>query len=539
MSAQTKNTSPPTMKPTLGLTGVTINAMALIAPGAFLWTTYQLQAAPGSAVNMWFSVLVATVIALFTATAYAALAKRYPEAGTGSSYYFAEASVLQREEHRHFKFARLSKFIVGWASHLYYWVYPGVMVAFMGLLIIYIGQVFNPDFGTQAWQKILIVVIFAGVVGCISYIGVTGSTFANIIINVIQILALVTFSALAIAFRLQHPSLHYAHPNALSVITPHNFSGLIFQSTIAILLVVGFESATALGAEAKNPARDIPRGVLLSLVIQAVIFYLFEYFAANFFIGDFYKSSAGSSFAAANASGAPIGDMATIIGNQMLGGNGVALATILAATVAIALIGTALSCQNTGVRVTYAMGKDTELPLLFGFLHGKYRTPHVAVIVLTVISAIIGAYGVLNIDNLTQVTLISNIGTFLLYGMTCVICIVAFAGVKMRNIFTTMLAPGLGLLLNVAMLIGVLYFAITGGGSTQADTIIAATFAVAWLVIGFGYLYIRRLVTGEVILHPEDYKEKQAMADSSLALANTALVEADWEREGASLQQES
>ena len=116
------------MKPTLGLTGITINAMALIAPGAFLWTTYQLQAAPGSAVNMWFAVFVATAIALFTATAYATLAKRYPEAGTGTSYYFAEASVLQQEEHRHFKFARLSKFVVGWASHLYYWVYSALII---------------------------------------------------------------------------------------------------------------------------------------------------------------------------------------------------------------------------------------------------------------------------------------------------------------------------------------------------------------------------------------------------------------------------
>ncbi len=38
-----------TVKPTLGLTGVTVNAMALIAPGAFLWITYQLQAAARSA----------------------------------------------------------------------------------------------------------------------------------------------------------------------------------------------------------------------------------------------------------------------------------------------------------------------------------------------------------------------------------------------------------------------------------------------------------------------------------------------------------
>src|ERR1700724_4878492 len=100
MAAKTVNEKTSTdtgMKPSLGLTGVTINAMALIAPGAFLWTTYQLQAAPGSALNMWFSVFVATAIAMLTAVAYASLARRYPEAGAGSSYFFAEAAVLQQE----------------------------------------------------------------------------------------------------------------------------------------------------------------------------------------------------------------------------------------------------------------------------------------------------------------------------------------------------------------------------------------------------------------------------------------------------------
>src|ERR1051326_6852524 len=163
------------MVPTLGLTGVTINAMALIAPGAFLWTTYQLQANPASAMNMWFSVFIATAIALLTATAYAALAKKYPEAGAGSSYFFAEVAILQQEEHRHFKFARLAKFIVGWASHLYYWVYPGVMVSFMGLVITYIIQTFVPSFGTPA-QEVIVCVVFAAIVGAIAYIGVTGST---------------------------------------------------------------------------------------------------------------------------------------------------------------------------------------------------------------------------------------------------------------------------------------------------------------------------------------------------------------------------
>src|SRR5215471_785532 len=438
MAVETTSATSTGMKPSLGLTGVTINAMALIAPGAFLWTTFQSQSNPGSAMSMWFAVFVATAIALLTATVYSALAKRYPEAGTGSSYYFAEASLLHKEEHRHFKFARFSKFVVGWASHLYYWVYPGVMVAFMGLVITYIIQTFYPSFGAP-WQEAIVCVAFACVVGMIAYVGVTGSTLANIIINVIQIMALVTFSILAIVYRMKNPAVPYLHPNALSVIMPHSFSGLIFQPTIAILLVVGFESATALAAEAKHPGRDIPRGVMLSLIIQAVIFYFLEYFAANFFINDNFKNAAGSGFAAAFGSSAPIGDMAQTIGNQLLGGNGVAFATIIAATVVIALVGTSLSCMNTGVRVTYAMGKDKELPVVFGFLHGKYRTPHVGVIVLTVLSAIIGSFGVVKADGLETVTLMSNIGTFLLYGMTCIICVIAFSGEAARNLWTTVI----------------------------------------------------------------------------------------------------
>jgi APA family basic amino acid/polyamine antiporter len=505
-----------TMKPTLGLTGVTINAMALIAPGAFLWTTYQIQAAPGSALNMWASVFIATAIAMLTAISYAALARRYPEAGAGSSYFFAEAAVLQQEEHKHFKFARISKFLVGWTSHLYYWVYPGLMVAFMGLVITYIIQTFVPSFGA-GWQEVLVCVIFAAVVGGIAYIGVSGATTANIIINIIQIVALLSFSILAIAYRVQHPNVHYLHPSALSVVTPHDLGGLIFQSTIAILLVVGFESATALAAEAKNPQRDIPRGVILSLVIQAVIFYFFEYFAANYFVNSGLTNSAGTGFTAAYASGAPIGDMAKIIGNTLLGGNGQAFAIILAASVVIALVGTSLSCLNTGVRVTYAMGKDSEVPSVFGMLHKGYRTPHIGVIVLTVLSAIIGSYGVLSIDNLTRVTLISNIGTFLLYGMTCIICVVAFAGVAGRNVFSTLIAPILGCTLNVLLLIGVIYYAITSGGSTQADTIIALVITIIWLVLGFVYLFVRQSVSGVPILHPEDHKEKLGSLDDAVA----------------------
>jgi len=513
------------MKTTLGLTGVTINAMALIAPGAFLWTTFQSQSGTG-ATSMWSAVFIATIIALLTAVAYAALANRYPEAGTGSSYYFAEVAILHKEEHRHFRFARLAKFLVGWASHLYYWIYPGVMVAFMGSLITYIVQFFNPGFAATpslitTLELIAICVVFSAIVGAIAYIGVTGSTLASIIINIIQIVALVVFSIVAITFRLSHPANTYIHPNALSVLVPHDANGFIYQATIAILLVVGFESATALGAEAKNPKRDIPRGVILSLIIQAVIFYFLEYFAANFVMGKYYSSGTGKSqvfgFDAAAGSIAPIGDLAKIFGGSF----GTAFAAILAATVVIALIGTSLACLNTGVRVTYAMGKDKELPVIFGFLHGKYRTPHVGVIILTIISAIIGSYGVLSANNLVQVAVVSNIGTFILYGLTCIVCVIAFASVPGRGIFNTLIAPILGAVLNIAMLAGVVYFAIVGGDPGRTNIIIAGAFSIAWLVIGFLFLFGRKLVTGVAVLHPEDYKAKIPVVSETSAGSET------------------
>src|SRR5437764_334893 len=114
----------PKMKATLGLTGLTVNAMALIAPGAFLWLTYQIQAAygaPMSGSDIWFGIVAALALCFATAVSYAELAKLYP--GAGSSYFFAEQAFLSKTHA--YKFARVAKFIMGWASHLYYWVYPG------------------------------------------------------------------------------------------------------------------------------------------------------------------------------------------------------------------------------------------------------------------------------------------------------------------------------------------------------------------------------------------------------------------------------
>ena len=481
------------MKRTLTMTGLTINAMALIAPGAFLWTTFQAQVVQQNggattAYDMVPGLLFVLVLAFLTALSYSELANLYPEAGAGSSYYFAEAAFLGREEQVHYKFARLAKFIVGWISHLYYWIYPGIMVAFTATLLVFIlGQ-----FGITLNQPLEIgaAFVFSALVGLIAYRGISGSTMTAVVINAIQLTALVAFAILAIAFRMSHPELSYAHDGLGSVVLPHNFTNVIFQGTIAILLLVGFESVTALGGEAINPKRDVRRAILLSLAIQGGVAYLIEYVSANFFVNSATVPAAGGGYAAAAASGAPIGDMIRQIGDTMLGGTGFALVIILAATVLIALIGTTLACLNTGVRITYVMGRDKEVPGILGMLHFRHATPHYGVVALAIVSAVLGGYAVLSADNLLQITLASNTGTFLVYGMTCALVLVAFGHEHQRHFIKHLVVPVLGLLANLGMLVGVVYMSVSAGGSTQTDTIIALGIVGVWILIGAAWLVL-------------------------------------------------
>jgi len=500
------------IKPTLGLTGVTMNAMALIAPGAFLWITFQLQAAAtapdGSSVSsdIWAGILFALVLAFLTAFSYAELARLYPEAGFGSCYYFAEKAFLDRENKAHHKFARIAKLVTGWAAHLFYWVYPGCMVAFMATLIGYIYQQLTGNtLGTVS--LVVIAALFSVLTGYIAVRGVTGSTLTSIVINVVQLTTLVLFSVLAIYYRWSNPehATQWAFSGGFDVMMPHSLQGVLIQSTIAILILVGFESCTAFAAETKDPKRNIPRAVILSLVIQGLLAYLFEYFAAGYMVseklaGTDATGAAVTGMAAATASSAPIGDLAILVGNSMLGGIGFGLMISIAITVALAILGTTLSCMNTAVRVSYAMAQDEEMPELLGVMHGQYATPHRAIWVLVVVSAVIAAVGVQSVVGLTGITLASNFGTFILYGLTCMWTIIGFAERHERHLLKHLVVPVLGLLANLAMLGAILYLYIIGNADSQHEAYICFGIAGAWALVSAVYVAVSSSRRGRAIL---------------------------------------
>jgi len=579
----------PQMQATLGLTGLTSNAMALIAPGAFLWLTFYIQATEGAtSPAMWFGIVLALLLCLATAVAYAEISKLYP--GTGSSYYYAEQALLSKD--KMFKYARVAKFIVGWGSHLYYWVYPGVMVATTGIFVGYVVGFLYPNLmsGSNPGPifMALVAVVFSFFVAWIAAKGAGASTAVNIAINVIQISALLVFAVLAIGYRTSHPagspafqydgqtlatySYQFAtdktgatlrdasqaplplldaagkpvpftidypekdatgnfltHGSAASVVAPHKISFIFIQATVAILILVGFESVTSMGGEAKNPTKHIPIAVITSLLIQGVVCYLIEYFAANYFLNSGYTMQSAAS------SAAPIGDMMIIVGDALLGhGNGKYFMLAEAFTVFLALIGTTLSCMNTGARVTYAMGKDEEAPEHFGILHAKSLSPRKAIWTLAVISAVIGVVAVSLVfadgsaptdatiaalphgifssfgysthdamaalpNSLLAITLTSNFGTFILYALSCFLCIVAFHKREDYSVVRHLLIPGFGLLANLACMSAYLIVPFLGYG-TWKEPYLALGISAIWGIYGAIYFIRSSKAKGKAIL---------------------------------------
>jgi amino acid transporter len=636
--------------------------MALIAPGAFLWLTFAQQSAYGAPIagsTMWLGIIFALLLCLATAVSYAELSKLYP--GAGSSYFFAEQAFLSKKQA--FKWARIAKFMVGWASHLYYWVYPGVMVGVTAIIAGYmIGQIFpntfNPSEPSALFMTVFCVVFSFGV-SYIAFRGVGGTTGVNAAINIVQITALIIFSIMAIGHRIkvhqddvawtldstntptrltqdtapdtsktipdpkdptkqiQDPNatipkvtkdgtpvwvyaacdakgtiingsdgkpivvptdadgklmplsddaikagatmaiaefntIDYSkdkgfavdpatkvttfnwHPTAVSVISPHGFSYVIIQACIAILILVGFESVTAMGEEAKNAKRDIPKAVILSLVIQGGFCYLLEYFAANYFQSSCYTN------VTASGSSAPIGDMMQLVGAWAFGNAraGWWFMMVQATTVFLALIGTTLSCMSTGARVTYAMGRDDELASSFGVLHGKKLTPHRAIWLLACISAVIGIFAALfflcgpaatsaldsnitdamkagpwykfgafsnstaaNIPNsLLIVTLVSNFGTFLLYMMTCIVAIVAFREHQSFQGFKHVVIPVFGLIANLGCMGFYLVGPFAVPGMSKKEPFFALGVAALWGIGGLIYFMLRSKKIGKAAL---------------------------------------
>ena len=217
---------------------------------------------------------------------------------------------------------------------------------------------------------------------------------------------------------------------------------------------------------------------------------------------------------------------------------------IQAFTVFLAIIGTTLSCINTGARVTYAMGKDEELPDHYGALHADNLTPHRSIWTLVVISAIVGvicvslafgdgpapkdsdikalpqgflsSFGYTTHDGMAALpntlllmTLTSNFGTFMLYALSCVICMVGFHKHPMYNPLKHTFIPIFGLAANLLCMAAYLVLPFMGYG-TKMEPFGALGLAAVWGIYG-GIFFVRSSkASGRATLTPRSATSRGA-----------------------------
>jgi amino acid transporter len=265
-----------------------------------------------------------------------------------------------------------------------------------------------------------------------------------------------------------------ARTSAGSVTGMHNFGWMFVQATIAILILVGFESVTSMGA-GKDPKRHIPIAVVTSLLVTGSLLLPLRYFAANYF------PQPGYTIQSAVGSAAPIGDMMVIGGQRHLGP---AMGASSWSSGLHRIPGDHrhhfILHEHRGTR-DLRDGQDEEMPEFMGALHAQNLTPHRGIWTLAVISAVVGCVTVCNLfgdagalsdatvkalpqgfwsrsfgyfshdtmaalpNSLLLVTLASNFGTFVLYALSCVTCLVAFRNHPKYNPLRHLVIPIFGL----------------------------------------------------------------------------------------------
>jgi amino acid transporter len=262
--------------------------------------------------------------------------------------------------------------------------------------------------------------------------------------------------------------------------------GLIVGMVLAIFAFVGFESAGALGQEAKNPSRSVPRSILWSCGVVG-LFYLIVSYAQLY----------GFGAARFSKSVAPLPELAGVVGLGWLG-------HFIAFGITCSMFACSLACLTAGSRMLLSFGHDGLLPKAFTRT-AKTHAPDIAIVTVAVPMTLIPIAYILAGSN--DLTLNLEVGTLATYGFMLAYALVAIAApVYLGKVGTPKpLAWVLGILGAVAM---AFVFYVNWLPQLIPNDIFAALswpywalpyVFLGWTAIGLAWYYLVKLRKPEVI----------------------------------------
>lgn len=335
-----------TLERSLGLRHVTLYGLAFMAP-ITIFTIYGI-AITHSEGMLPVSYIIALIVMLFTAYSYGQMVKEFPIAG--SSYTFTQKGINP-----------YVGFLVGWTIIIDYVLSPMISALLLSIMF----KVFFPSVPAFVWITLFIITITV-----INILGIKIAANVNTILLFMQLLIFVIFIALSI----KGLSEGLGAGSIFSTL-PFFDPGVELVPMLAIVPLLcftflGFDAATALAEETKNPQKIMPKAIFIIVLSAGLLFIVTAYFLQLIY-PDFH------SFVDPEAAYIDI-----LI---YLGGN--LLASIFSVVGITAAIASAIASGGSGARILYAMGRENVLPnKFFGYVSGRFRTPVRNIILIGVIA---------------------------------------------------------------------------------------------------------------------------------------------------------
>jgi len=217
-------------------------------------------------------------------------------------------------------------------------------------------------------------------------IGVKESARANNIMVVIKLIILFFFI---------YSGVKYVKPENWSPFMPNGFSGVWVGASLIFFAYIGFDAISTAAEECRRPERDMPIGIIGSLVICTLIYIVVAVVLTG--MVPWNQLGVADPLAAAFA----------YVGADMSAG-------IVAAGAVVAMTAVLLVFQYGQPRIFFSMSRDGLLPPYFAKVHPKYRTPHVTTIWTGVVVAVISA-----VANINEIVELTNIGTLFAFVLVC------------------------------------------------------------------------------------------------------------------------
>ncbi|MFH8729326.1 amino acid permease [Streptomyces termitum] len=421
--------------------------LTMISIGATLGTGIFVvlgEAVPKAGPAVTLAFVIAGLTALFSALSYAELAGSIPVAGSSYSYAYATMG-------------ELVAWVCGWCLVLEYGVSVAAVAVGWGE---YLNELLDGTLGVTLPDALSaapgegglinlpgLVVVLLAMVFLLG--GARESAVVNTVMVAVKIAALALFCGIGF---MGFKSGNYADFMPLGV------TGVGAASATLFFSYIGFDAASTAGEEAKNPKRDLPRAIMLSLLIVTVLYVLVAAVAVGAWKWTDFADSEATLAAILN----------DVTGKTFWG-------TLLAAGAVVSIASVVLTVLYGQTRVLFAMSRDGLAPKVFGRVSGKTGTPRTNTVLVSLFCGALAS--VIPLGKLVDATSIGTLFAFALVNIAVVV--LRYTRPDMPRTFKVVLGPvlpALGLVFCVYNMFGL-------------DTVTWVVFG-CWMAVGLVFYFL-------------------------------------------------